>query len=483
MSLPYKADSTSPLRPAAPKFAKIQPAIAIKPKPALVPVQTKSTFNPRYDPKTSASSFLQDETAATPAPRITSPPTSGPTAASASTPGSNINTLRQWVLPPRPRPGRKPSSAQSLEEKKQILHKKHKASRRAEPVLEIAESPLLQSSIPCDVLSPLLASSQSVTLSARALQAASVSPSSPGATTPTDRVTKIETGSRLLQGQKQVTDLQETYLSRLKEQELVHNYIDILTSQIKELKFVQSGVITFDALDSNFASRPRASASLLPAEQLDHINNIRDLDAFLHHLTTQSKVIHSVTKKASLANSGGTTLLQQQIRHYLDLRASHSAAGTRSAAAFARSNGMGLSSVGIKSTAMHPTISDPTSLISQRSVNGSYASENGGNFSGRRSSLSMPGLTFTPSLLRPLNMNLFDQDDGILNVDIISDFEGDLFSTSAAQEKRDDGEEVDMLSQKPTVAQPRLGRKPGCGFCNGETPCLCFDADNVFGER
>ena len=45
--------------------------------------------------------------------------------------------------------------------------------------------------------------------------------------------------------------MQMSYLSKLKEQEVIRNYIEVLTNQIKELSFVQNGVITFDALKSN----------------------------------------------------------------------------------------------------------------------------------------------------------------------------------------------------------------------------------------
>lgn len=287
-------------QPSLAKYAKIQPAVAIKPKPQAA---LKSTFNPRYNPP------LLDE--------------------------QNINTLRKWVLPPRPRPGRKPTGP-VLEER--TTKKKLKGHEKA-------------------VATPL-----------RRTESAP-------APAPSD-----------------VLELQLAYLARLKEQELMRNYIEVLTDQIKELRFVQSGVITFDALNSGQA--PTAAASL-PAEQLDHINNIRDLDAFLAHVTTQLNVIHSVTKRFD----GG---LQLQIRHYLELRAKHHRPAEPTQAA--------------------PPVAAASS--------------------------------FTPSLLRPLQMNLFEEE--VIDVDVL-----------------------DELPAEPA----EMPRRKGCGFCSGDTPCLCFDAESVFGEK
>ena len=102
--------------------------------------------------------------------------------------------------------------------------------------------------------------------------------------------------------------MQMSYLSKLKEQEVIRNYIEVLTNQIKELSFVQNGVITFDALKSNVkynnkkiltstttstgpgttgaggiptsSSSSSTSSSKSRYDQLEAINNLNDLNKF-----------------------------------------------------------------------------------------------------------------------------------------------------------------------------------------------------------
>lgn len=385
------------------KYAKIQPAIAIKPKPTLAFPPAKSTFNPRYNPAKPAA-LAQDDTLA------------------------NINTLRKWVLPPRPRPGRKPTAQQTSTlspPEKTATKKKMKVLRRDDA--DRATGALS----PAGAGPPAAyAASQPTATPLRRAGSAPVSATAADAASPL--------AGHAPAVPKQVEDLQLTYLARLKEQELIRNYIEVLTNQIKELRFVQSGVITFDALNTGSKLTPKAPV-LLPAEQLDHINNIRDLDKHLAHLTTQLNVIHSVTKKFlgdSLAPQGSH--LQLQIKHYLDLLAKHRGGNA----------------------SMRPLVlpqlrTAPTPLASS---------------------------LFTPSLLRPLKMNLFEQEDEVIDVDIINDSDSFLHDKLRMDTQPAD----DFLNLSPELKQaptPLKGKKMGCGFCSGDTPCLCFDADSVFGER
>lgn len=482
-----------------PKYAKIQPAIAIKPKPVVAngtaAAPPKSKFNPRYQP---ASSPLRQLFAAE------------------DTPSANINTLKKWVLPPRPRPGRKPSAAQNLslglsdDERKLLSHKKHKLLRTASSCLEkparlMARLLLLILLIllllppPCGSL-PSTPRSKSLSLTpgsssmATSVSAgstglsaadykrlASVKPkpvaplphSSPTVKSETSDVPGLGKASQPLAAlQKQVTDLQKTYLAKLKEQELVQNYIDILTNQIKELKFVQSGVITFDALDTSSSSRPQTTLSP-PPDQLDHINNVRDLDAFLAHLTTQSNVIHSVTKKFVGDSLKEGSHIQLQIKHYLDLKANH----TGSTSPFSKSNHVRGSQETVSMTADHKAInqaSQDTYVPIEPNPNKDSKAEG-----------HKPNSFFTSSFLRPLNMNLFEQEDGIINVDVINERDPFSGSVGSIEKRRLDSvvqSDIDVLNGAQQLNSKGF-KKIGCGFCSNENPCLCFDADSVFGEK
>lgn len=228
----------------------------------------------------------------------------------------------------------------------------------------------------------------------------------------------------------QVNDLQKSYLARIKEQELIKNYIDVLTNQIKQLRFVQNGVITFDVLNDTSDSNVRAKKSLNTHsfELFDHINNIHDLDKYLAYLTTQLNVIHSVTKRVNGVGVGKPSNEQagpvlRQVRSYLDRRAQNSE-GTSSST---------------------PEVSDG----------------------------------FTPSLLRPLRMNTLDSEDNLV-VDIVSNNDG-----IGGERSRVDGagpdltvELMNLLHDGDTKStQGKKSKKIGCGFCTNETPCVCFDAD------
>lgn len=179
-------------------------------------------------------------------------------------------------------------------------------------------------------------------------------------------------------------DLKGIYLNKLKEQELIRNYIDVINNQIKELNFVKNGVITFAALDGNNSNTvagnaipvesgdnssnesgsntvvnggelststqvknephagSKSSRKPVSCEQLELINNLNDLNKFLTYFLRSSSIIHSATKKyvngnkPSGSNVSNTAqdksdaksehkrqldVLDQQIRYYLELRA------------------------------------------------------------------------------------------------------------------------------------------------------------------
>lgn len=411
------------------KYAKIQPAIAIKPKPSLQAVAPKPAFNPRYDP-TASPAVLED---------------------------ALINTLRKWVLPPRPRPGRKPTTAtpEKTHQKKQRCLKAYDA---AEPLR--AAPPFLKSLSPCpgSGQSPALASAARASgLAASHLPSASSGPPPLGLLTPTSlpaallqsTPVAVQPGGSAAQGAR-VRELQTAYLAKLKEQDLVQNYIEILTNQIKDLKFVQSGVITFAALNSSSASKPRAAS--LPAEQLDHINNVCDLDLFLAHQTTQANVIHSVTKKFVGDSTAKGNHVELQIGHYLKLRASHD-----------RPNGPGHSAA-----------------VLEDGARGAGRVPDG--LTATRDKIRMS--EFTPSLLQPLDAKLFEEDDKVINVDIIHEL--DVLAAIQDKPKLEAAEaDLDILSLSlefrgyPAAARARRG----CGFCFSEGPCQCYEADTFLDEK
>lgn len=426
------------------KYAKIQPAIAIKPKPGVQAPTQKPAFNPRYDPTAqSTANLLHDEAL------------------------GNINTSRKWVLPPRPRPGRKPTATPAAPATpgtadKSLFKKKLKVQKRDDqPPTATLAALLAPGAGP-----PSFAAAQSVSPGPIGIGLAKLSRLVGSPTSQLIQSTSFEAlaqtngaanfkenaeiVSRPLQpALKQVADLQLTYLAKLKEQELIRNYIEVLTNQIKELKFVQSGVITVDALNSDGANKPKLP-NLLPSEQIDHINNVNDLDKFLAHMTTQSNVIHSVTKKFVGNSLNQESHLQLQIRYYLELRARNSKLGP----------GRSLDS--------------PKQLLSLAATPQSRSS-------------------FTPSLLRPLKMNLFDAEDEVIDVDILNEGDSLLPNLGAADRLKFEvpsfnAADPDFLNlgaspeQKTAAIAPKKPKKIGCGFCNSETPCVCFDADNIFGE-
>lgn len=404
---------------ASTKYAKIQPAIAIKPKPASTP---KSTFNPTYNQQTKPSSILNNE--------------------------SLINTSKKWVLPPRPRPGRKPTAGSSPGPEKTAPKKKCKVKREEASGVVPAPQEKAQDG------SPVLAkrrlgctSSASLTgVSGGSPQAISISRKSsatPIAATPASVSSASVSASGTPQSQPEtspglssevpINDLQKSYLARIKEQELIKNYIEVLTNQIKQLRFVQNGVITFDVLNDTCDTNVRAKKSLstLSFELFDHINNIHDLDKYLAYLTTQLNVIHSVTKKINGVGVGkaptkeSTGSVMRQVRSYFDRR--------------------------------------NQSLLSEGSSLGApEVSEN-----------------FTPSLLRPLRMNTLESEENLV-VDIVGNNDALVGDRGRTDDIAQDltVELMNLLHDGDAKATLRKkSKRAGCGFCTNDTPCVCLDSD------
>lgn len=412
--------------PSLTKYAKIQPAIAIKPKPVAgsKPESARSTFNPRYDPQLQQlpAVMLHDEAL------------------------GNINTLRKWVVPPRPRPGRKPvgatananANANSLK-----LPTATPGSSASPPGPETHGS----SATPPVALASASSAAAAATppggqtnYAARAIskkKAKVQNPAGPGAS-PLLTDLPLAAQSRNIKpatAPKSATDLQLVYLARLKEQELIRNYIDILTNQIKELKFVQSGVITFDVLNTA-ETRQHKLPALQQSEQLEHINNVHDLDKFLAYLTTQSNVIHSVTKKF-VGDSQSPASVLQQINQYLERRALQ------------------------RTLAKH---ANPR--------NGAPASS--------PISASTP---FTPSLLQPLTMNMLDLEDDVIDVEAGANDHPVVLLLAPPERGLVERHESAKLIALDAGPDRKSLRRIGCGFCGGDNPCLCFDADSIFGDK
>ncbi|KAI3405774.2 hypothetical protein KGF56_001381 [Candida oxycetoniae] len=385
--------------PIAPKYTRIQPALAPKRVTAALPQQT-SRFNPIPNGKISL--LMKSKV-----------PAGGRHQESAS-----LNTSKKWVLPPRPRPGRKPTAGECDKTVKPHASKKKikvdtdnsvaatgvgAAAEAPAPAPAPAPTPVVKlESIEKTNMVQLVNAPETRNFITNVNKAVMISeglqngpgpgygpgsaPTQFGSGTPAvkemarlsqinhiDNTTATTTAnvlrpvqsvpstspikvkseiktiqqpiqlnpSTLQNVQKlptpppptkindpnvQMMDLKRSYLSKLKEQELMRNYIEILTNQIKELSFVQSGVITFDALKTNAKYSPngmsskRLTTTLTNSriDQLDMINNLNDLNKFLNYLTKSSDIIKSVQKQANSVNTSES--INRQIDYYLNLR-------------------------------------------------------------------------------------------------------------------------------------------------------------------
>lgn len=237
--------------PIKPKYPKIQPQpikpntssfqplrkskpIAVLPKPCQ---KTESKFNPNIKPTTSIK--LKNE----------------------------IGLSKKWVLPPRPRPGRKPVNIDDDEAtKRQNMKDIHRGVKE----MNMKEKEKIPSS--------MAISSSSSTESPFLITSSPIA--SP--TTPDD---------------PEFTKMKVDYLSKLKEQELINNYIEVINNQMKQLDFIKNGYMTHDTLNQiNKPSITQQIQSTRNFKDLEGINDFEDLEKFLSYSITSSNLIHRVTK-------------------------------------------------------------------------------------------------------------------------------------------------------------------------------------------
>lgn len=285
--------------PIAPKYVKIQPAIA--PKPAAPGL--KAVFSPH--PLTQTKLFMMQRT----------------TSDSNVAPGLSfqVNTSKKWVLPPRPRAGRR-----NHEELKEVAKAKDtcKKKPRARPKREDAGAKAKCIDL---ILSPA-----SALTSPRSMASDMSLPSCAEQAEPQLSLARNDLPRRGNPPDSlETTQLKQAYLTKLKEQDMIYNYIDVISKQIKELRFVQNGVITRDTLHNCTAPtdpvridhKGKESTSTVH-DQLASINNLNDLNLFLSYLTTSSSVLRSAMKKdALLCGPQDESSLDSQIQHYTDMRA------------------------------------------------------------------------------------------------------------------------------------------------------------------
>lgn len=506
----------------------------------------------------------------------------------------NINTSKRWVLPPRPRPGRKPTaSAETDDKSKAIAVAKVSPKKRPKIKKETVEKQVVGTvnGVPVSksVVSGTIPSNSSIThtgpstLSSASVNSATVksqdprhdfidaksglssdvdkrqilaqlqqqysqasngrassplsttsvsippsvsnSPSnkhSPSISSPSSVPTSSSASPLSSQlplppivskndPKSEIANLKMSYLSKLKEQELIRNYIEVITNQIKELSFVQNGMITFDALRTNLTSTGKSKRVNSPLtiskstsyDQLESISNLNDLNKFLNYLTKSSSIIHSATKRSSASNqsSNSDTVINSQIDHYLEIRSKFKSMKTEELKR--------LNNLRKQKNSMNGVL--PTSVVA-----GTSLSSNGDLATAGRSS------SFTPDLLKPLKAStLFDPDgDQDIVIDILGEdntIGGNLVSADNNALTSEDidifMEENDFLNRlilnddvdnvgippnadllkeqesslrvkihdknEPVVQDSLLKKKLklNCGFCTNDTPCLCFDAD------
>ncbi|ODV77286.1 uncharacterized protein CANTADRAFT_7768 [Suhomyces tanzawaensis NRRL Y-17324] len=442
------------------KYAKIQPAIAPKPMGA---VPKPKTFSP-------VAILKNGKPAPSPKPDV----------------NLNINTSKRWVLPPRPRPGRKPTLANEEDPKKQPLKvatstsvvasdlgrispkKRAKVCKKEDegPTLVKPDDPGLMASV---VASETLASSLSVPPSRTLSTTSAALPPPPPPVLKTDPKTELN-------------DLKLTYLNKLKEQELIRNYMEVITNQIKELNFVQSGVITFDALKTNRIKKANGSsvsvstplAKTTNYDQLESINNLNDLNKFLGYLTRSSNIIHSATKQTNKSEDADS-ILNQQIHHYLNVRSQ-------------------FKSMQMEETKKLHSLKEQTQIKKKPVLLGIDKSAVETKPSSILSNSSLSKNAFSPDLLGMRGTNLFDETDNDLLIDLVND-DFNRESHDLILDEFLDSAKVDLDQSRLEIEEQQLGNvkiydkneappkvikkklKLNCGFCTNDTPCLCLDAE------
>lgn len=353
----------------APKYAKIQPAIAPKPTSS-VPLTTK--FNPipssKFQLLMKSSLSSQDAT--------------------------NLNTSKKWILPPRPRPGRKRTGgecdkivkAQTNATKRKAKIKLEAGCKTGDGKEKLEKTTLGSSSTTArttasnpttkkevdtggsatadfvntskgttrktqitamsTVTQPLSTEIKREPITvATALSKTATTPETTQSRSQTNGITPLVSDlksnlkplmlvpappapppptTKSEDPKAHMTELKLSYLAKLKEQEIIRNYVEVLTNQIKELSFVQNGVITFDALKNSSKVTPdsqriTSTLSKSKCDQLDSINNLNDLNKFLNYLSKSSDIIKSAKRQPN-EHTATPDNLNQQIDSYVQLR-------------------------------------------------------------------------------------------------------------------------------------------------------------------
>lgn len=275
-----------------------------------------------------------------------------------------LNTSKNWVLPPRPRPGRKPND--------EVKKEKKKKEEKEKKVVGVAGT------------------------------------------------------AKVIQDDH--TELKMVYLKKLKEQEMIQHYIEIITNQINELSFAKNGIITFDALNFWDLKNNKKSVDLLEAN-LDNINNINDLNKILN------------TSLQPPPNLIEENWLNSQINYYLDSRAKLKKKNQK-----VPSN-------------QNCTTSNSTTIIPELL---------------KPLPRSLDYLEFSDDLIIDSDFDnlIMDSNNNIIDdsVNLIDD-ESDMLGLVKIYDMKnfDDSQIVESNVKKRS--------KLNCGFCTNDTPCLCLGAD------
>lgn len=431
--LPDPVSSKTPVRPQAQanmsfqsgrptlgsKYARVQQPIAIKPTPiAVLPKPMKPSavkFDVNAKPSFNAEIPL------------------------------NINTSKKWVLPPRPRPGRKPTTNANDES----LESKNTAFTQPNSNIHQARN------------GTKLTSTKKKGKCKKDDTSVKTEEHSPERTHASLYTPNLESSNLI--------DLKINFLVKLKEQELIRNYIEILNNQIKELKFVQNGVITFDVLNRDVIPESpkymnvntKASSSRPPSahshyEQMEKINNLNDLNKFLAYLTKSSNIIHSATKKVSgdRANHGN---LNSQIEYFLERRLEYKSKGQ-----------------------------EPRKM---ENLGGFHSHDNFSVDANRYmepiSTTTSSTNTITPDLLRPSYLpseQRFEPEVDIMKQDESLGSQFELLDRLSIREDSDPGlpelDDVPKMVDSPYFLK-KTGSSSTCNLCSGD-PCICLVTETDF---